>query len=237
MGYIYLPPVTFWILSPLLFFYIIPLSTETTSGLGSKSCDFCESFDPVLHINLVNPNVISILLLLIFILCSSLTFYCILHKQLYRSSGFVLQVQIKCYSQPLQKIDRPLVLKVFSCCLWFPSIADGTFISWSKGPYWFLCVTWDGESALCYLRAKKQTQQTQGSKLAQKKLNKLDSSGELLLLQRIYGFAYRSQKYIMHQEDKHNYKDSKAVLLNPVPKCPTYKTSHCNPYKKYSVVL
>lgn len=81
-------------LSPL--FYFAPfLSTETISGLGSKSRDFCENFDPDLYINLMNPNVISLLLLLgfEFFLCSSLTFYCNLHKQLYRCAGFVLEVQ------------------------------------------------------------------------------------------------------------------------------------------------
>lgn len=100
---------------------------------------------------------------------------------------------------------------------------------------------------LCHLRwwkcfllsnwQKTQSQQTQGSKLAQKELKKPGSCGELLLLQRIYGFLYRSQKYIMDQEDNHKYKENKYVLLHPILKCPTYKTIHCNPHMKHSLAL
>lgn len=66
LGGLHLPSTSsFLVALPSSLFYIISLSTEMTSALRSKSRDFCESFDPDLHINLVNPNVISILLLLI----------------------------------------------------------------------------------------------------------------------------------------------------------------------------
>lgn len=40
----------------------------------------------------------------------------------------------------------------------------------------------------------------------------------------------------MDQEDNHNYKENRYVLLHPVLKCPTYKTIYCNPYMKHSLV-
>lgn len=173
---------------------------------------------------------------MIFILCSIHTFYCVLHKQLYRSAGFVLHLKWNLIFSCSRTGTDHLCWKLSPpAALTSPAWLMARLSPEAKGPA-ISSVGSEVVKVLCYLITKKTpSQPTQGSELAQKE-HQPSSCGELLLLQKIYVFFYRSQKYIMDQEDNHNYKENRYVLLHPLLKCPTYRTIYCNPYMEHSLV-
>lgn len=117
----------------------------------------------------MKPNVIS----MIFILCSILTFYCVLHKQLYRSAGFVLHLKsnfiFSCFRKGTDHLGwRSSPPAVFASPAWLMA----HWYPEAKGPAFFFCVIWGGESALLSDYQNTPSQQTQGSKVAQREFNK-----------------------------------------------------------------